>query len=136
MTKGVQFLMRKNKIESFEGWATIEDANRLRVELNSGEQEELRFKNLIIATGASTKLLPGTALSERVVTYEEQIMEDNLPASVIIAGAGAVGVEFAYIMRNYGVDVTMVEFLDRILPLEDPEVSAELAKAFKNSASR
>ncbi|MCY3865380.1 MAG: dihydrolipoyl dehydrogenase [Chloroflexi bacterium] len=131
LTKGVQFLMRKNKIESFEGWATIEDANRLRVELNSGEQEDLRFKNLIIATGASTKLLPGTALSERVVTYEEQIMEDNLPASVIITGAGAVGVEFAYIMRNYGVDVTMVEFLDRILPLEDPEVSAELAKAFK-----
>jgi len=130
LTKGVQFLMRKNKIKSLEGWATIEDANSLRVELNSGEQEELRFKNLIIATGASTKLLPGTALSERVVTYEEQIMEDELPASVIIAGAGAVGVEFAYIMRNYGVDVTMVEFLDRILPLEDPEVSAELAKAF------
>ncbi|MCY4064487.1 MAG: dihydrolipoyl dehydrogenase [Chloroflexi bacterium] len=130
LTKGVQFLMRKNKIKSFEGWATIEDANSLRVELNSGDHEDLRFKNLIIATGASTKLLPGTALSERVVTYEEQIMEDELPASVIIAGAGAVGVEFAYIMRNYGVDVTMVEFLDRILPLEDPEVSAELAKAF------
>ena len=131
LTKGVQFLMRKNKIESFEGWATIEDATSLRVQLNSGEQEELRFKHLIIATGASTKLLPGTALSERVVTYEEQIMEDKLPASVIIAGAGAVGVEFAYIMRNYGVDVTLVEFLDRILPLEDPEISAELAKAFK-----
>jgi len=131
LTKGVQFLMRKNKIESYEGWATIEAANRLSVALNSGEHEELRFKNLIIATGASTKLLPGTALSERVVTYEEQIMEDKLPASVIIAGAGAVGVEFAYIMRNYGVDVTMVEFLDRILPLEDAEISAELAKAFK-----
>ena len=131
LTKGVQFLMRKNKIQSFEGWATIEDANSLRVELNSGEREELRFKNLIIATGAATKLLPGTALSDRVVTYEEQIMEDDLPASVIIAGAGAVGVEFAYIMRNYGVDVTVVEFLDRILPLEDPEISAELAKAFK-----
>jgi len=131
LTKGVQFLMRKNKIESFEGWATIEDANRLNVALNSGGQELLRFKNLIIATGASTKLLPGTSLSERVVTYEEQIMEDKLPASVIIAGAGAVGVEFAYIMRNYGVDVTMIEFLDRILPHEDAEISAELSKAFK-----
>ncbi len=131
LTKGVQFLMRKNKIESFEGWATIEDANRLNVALNSGGQELLRFKNLIIATGASTKLLPGTSLSDRVVTYEEQIMEDKLPASVIIAGAGAVGVEFAYIMRNYGVDVTMIEFLDRILPHEDAEISAELSKAFK-----
>lgn len=131
LTKGVQFLMRKNKIESFEGWATIEDASRLSIALNNGERQELRFEHLIIATGASTKLLPGTELSERVVTYEEQIMEDKLPAKVIIAGAGAVGVEFAYIMRNYGVDVTLVEFLDRILPLEDPEVSAELEKAFK-----
>ena len=131
LSKGVQFLMRKNKIEAFEGWATIADANHLRVALNSGESEDIRFKNLIIATGAATRLLPGTKLSERVVTYEEQIMEDSLPASVIIAGAGAVGVEFAYIMRNYGVDVTMVEFLERILPQEDPEVSAELAKSFK-----
>ena len=131
LTKGVQFLMRKNKIDSFEGWATIDSADRLSIALNSGEHDELRFKNLIIATGASVKLLPGTTLSQRVVTYEEQIMEDNLPESVIIAGAGAVGVEFAYIMRNYGVDVTMVEFLDRILPQEDPEISAELAKAFK-----
>ena len=131
LTKGVQFLMRKNKIKTFEGWATIEDANSLSVALNNGESETLNFKHLIIATGASTRLIPGTALSENVVTYEEQIMEDKLPASIIIAGAGAVGVEFAYIMRNYGVDVTMVEFLDRILPLEDPEVSAELAKAFK-----
>ena len=131
LTKGVQFLMRKNKVESFEGYATIQDANNLTVALNSGETETLRFKNLIIATGASTRLLPGTKLSERVVTYEEQILEDRLPASVIIAGAGAIGVEFAYIMRNYDVDVTIVEYLDRILPLEDPEVSAELAKEFK-----
>ncbi len=131
LTKGVQFLMRKNKIKTYEGWATIEDANSLTVALNNGDSETISFKNLIIATGASTRLIPGTALSERVVTYEEQIMEDKLPASIVIAGAGAVGVEFAYIMRNYGVDVTMVEFLDRILPLEDPEVSAELAKAFE-----
>ena len=130
LTKGVQFLMRKNKIKTYEGWATIEDANSLSVALNNGASESINFKNLIIATGASTRLIPGTALSENVVTYEEQIMEDKLPASIIIAGAGAVGVEFAYIMRNYGVDVTMVEFLDRILPLEDPEVSAELAKSF------
>ncbi|MDE2853127.1 MAG: dihydrolipoyl dehydrogenase [Chloroflexota bacterium] len=131
LAKGVQFLMRKNKIEAFEGWATIEDANRLTVALNSGENETLRFKSLIIATGATTRLIPGTQLSERVLTYEEQIMEDNLPDSVIIAGAGAIGVEFAYIMRNYGVDVTLVEYFDRILPLEDPEISAELRKQFK-----
>ncbi len=131
LTKGVQFLMRKNKIESFEGWASIESANSLTVALNSGESQTIEFKNLIIATGATTRLLPGTELSERVVTYEEQIMEDELPESIVIVGAGAIGVEFAYIMCNYGVDVTLVEYLDRILPLEDPEVSAELAKAFE-----
>ena len=131
LTKGVQFLMRKNKIETFEGWATLTDANNMTVELNEGESETLKFKNLIIATGATTRLIPGTELSERVVTYEEQIMEDNLPESIIIAGAGAIGIEFAYVMRNYGVEVTVVEFLDRALPLEDPEVSKELTKAYK-----
>ena len=130
LTKGVQFLMRKNKIESFEGWATLTDNNNMTIELNAGGSETLSFKNLIIATGATTRLIPGTQLSERVVTYEEQIMEDNLPDSIIIAGAGAIGVEFAYIMHNYGVDVTIVEFLDRVLPLEDPEISKELAKAY------
>ncbi len=131
LSKGVQFLMRKNKIAALEGWATILDEHSLQVEKNDGSSEELVFKHLIIATGATTRLLPGTTLSERVVTYEEQIMEDSLPASIIIAGAGAIGVEFAYIMANYGVDVTLVEYLGRILPLEDPEVSAELTKAFK-----
>ena len=131
LSKGVQFLMRKNKIAALEGWATILDEHSLQVEKNDGSSEELVFKHLIIATGATTRLLPGTTLSERVVTYEEQIMEDSLPASIIIAGAGAIGVEFAYIMANYGVDVTLVEYLGRILPLEDPEVSAELVKAFK-----
>lgn len=129
--KGVQFLMRKNKIETFEGWATLTDDHNMTVELNEGSSESITFKNLIIAVGATTRLIPGTELSERVVTYEEQIMEDNLPDSIIIAGAGAIGVEFAYIMSNYGVDVTIVEFLDRILPLEDPEVSKELTKHYK-----
>ncbi|MCY4540102.1 MAG: dihydrolipoyl dehydrogenase [Chloroflexi bacterium] len=131
LTKGVRFLMRKNKISTFEGWATLTDANNVTVSLNDGSEESINFKHLIIATGATARLIPGTALSERVVTYEEQIMEDNLPGSVIIAGAGAIGVEFAYIMHNYGVEVTMVEFLDRILPLEDPEVSQDLGKIYK-----
>jgi dihydrolipoamide dehydrogenase len=103
----------------------------MSVELNDGNSETLTFKNLILAPGATTRLIPGTQLSERVVTYEEQIMEDNVPNSIIIAGAGAIGIEFAYVMKNYGVDVTIVEFLDRILPLEDPEVSKELTKRYE-----
>src|SRR5205085_454534 len=93
--------------------------------------ETITFDNCIIATGATTRLLPGTSLSERVVTYEEQILTEELPSSIIIAGAGAIGVEFAYVLHNYGIKVTIVEFLDRMVPLEDAEVSAELLKRYK-----
>jgi dihydrolipoamide dehydrogenase len=131
--KGVHFLMKKNKIDEFDGWGTFTDANTLEVALNEGKSETIKFKNCILAVGATTRLIPGTKLSERVVTYEEQIMEDKLPKSIIIAGAGAIGVEFAYIMHNYGVDVTIVEFLDRMVPLEDEEVSAELKKQYERN---
>jgi dihydrolipoamide dehydrogenase len=131
LSKGVQFLMKKNKIESYDGWATFTDAHNLDVALEDGSTATLTFKHAIIATGATTRLIPGTELSERVVTYEEQIMTDNLPGSIIIAGAGAIGVEFAYVMHNYGVDVTVVEFLDRVVPLEDEEISAELHKQYE-----
>ncbi len=131
--KGVHFLMKKNKIDEFDGWATFTDANTFSVALNNGSKENVKFKHCIIAAGSTTRLIPGSSLSERVVTYEEQIMEDKLPKSIIIAGAGAIGVEFAYVMNNYGVDVTIVEFLDRVVPLEDEEVSAELARQYKKA---
>ncbi|MCB0317016.1 MAG: dihydrolipoyl dehydrogenase, partial [Calditrichaeota bacterium] len=129
--KGVHFLMRKNKIDEYEGWANFADPHTLEVALNDGKKETLKFKHCIIAAGASTRLIPGSKLSKNVVTYEEQIMTDKLPGSMIIAGAGAIGVEFAYVLSNYGVDVTIVEFLDRMVPLEDEDVSAELEKQFK-----
>ncbi len=130
MAKGVHFLMKKNKITEIDGWGTFTDDHTISVKGPNGT-ETLTFDNLIISAGATTRLLPGTSLSDRVVTYEEQIMTDNLPESIIIAGAGAIGVEFAYVMANYGVQVTLVEFLDRIVPLEEPDVSKELAKAYK-----
>jgi dihydrolipoamide dehydrogenase len=131
IVKGVHFLMKKNKITQYNGLGTFSDANTLQVALTDGGSETVTFDHCIIAAGSTTKLLPGTALSDRVVTYEEQIMTDELPASIVIAGAGAIGVEFAYVLKNYGVDVTIVEFLDRMVPLEDAEVSAELAKRYK-----
>jgi len=131
--KGVHYLMKKNKIQQFAGWGTFSDDHTVQVELSDGGSETVTFDHCIIATGATTKLLPGTSLSERVVTYEEQILTEALPESVVIAGAGAIGVEFAYVMRNYGVDVTIVEFLDRIVPLEDREVSKELTKHYKKA---
>ena len=129
--KGVHFLMKKNKITEVHGRGSFVDASTIEVALSDGGTERITFDDVIIATGSRTRLLPGTSLSERVVTYEEQILTRELPGSIVIAGAGAIGVEFAYVMRNYGVDVTIVEFLDRLLPLEDADVSKELAKRYR-----
>ena len=131
--KGVHFLMKKNGITEYDGWGRFVDDRTLEVAGADGSTETLTFENCVIATGATTRLLPGTALSERVVTYEEQILSSDLPGSIIIAGAGAIGVEFAYVLSNYGVDVTIVEYLDRLLPLEDVEVSTELTKRYKRA---
>ncbi|MEY2245380.1 dihydrolipoyl dehydrogenase [Streptomyces sp. SAS_267] len=129
--KGVHYLMKKNKITQYNGRGAFRDDHTLDVALTDGGTETVTFDHCVIAAGATTKLLPGTSLSERVVTYEEQILSDTLPDSIVIAGAGAIGVEFAYVLHNYGVQVTLVEFLDRIVPLEDEEVSAELARRYK-----
>ena len=131
MAKGVKFLMKKNKVDSYDGWATFTDPHTLSVATNDGKTETLTGKKIIIAAGSTTRLLPGMTISERVVTYEEQIMTDHVPGRILIVGAGAIGIEFAYVMKNYGADVTVVEYLDRALPLEDEEVSRELEKAYK-----
>ncbi|HQY99311.1 MAG TPA: dihydrolipoyl dehydrogenase [Propionicimonas sp.] len=128
--KGIGFLMRKNKITTFDGWGEFQDARTLNVTTGSGT-ETVTFENCIIATGSVTKMLPGTTRTARVVTYEEQILDSTLPGTIIICGAGAIGTEFAFVMANYGVQVTIVEYLDRMVPNEDPEVSAEIAKAYR-----
>ncbi|MCH9733584.1 MAG: dihydrolipoyl dehydrogenase [Actinomycetia bacterium] len=131
---GVHFLMKKNKITEIHGFGRFTGANSLEVDLNEGGAEDpvkVEFDNAIIATGSSTRLVPGTSLSENVVTYEKQILTRELPGSIIIAGAGAIGMEFAYVLKNYGVDVTIVEFLPRALPNEDAEVSKEIEKQYK-----
>ncbi|HET7524064.1 MAG TPA: dihydrolipoyl dehydrogenase [Acidimicrobiales bacterium] len=129
--KGVHYLMKKNKITEVDGWGTLTGTTSMDVKSSDGQVQQLTFDNLIVATGATTRLIPGTSLSDRVVTYEEQILTDQLPESIIIAGSGAIGVEFAYVMKNFGVDVTIVEFLDRMVPTEDADVSKELLKQYK-----
>ncbi|AKS30641.1 dihydrolipoyl dehydrogenase [Mycolicibacterium goodii] len=128
---GVHFLMKKNKITEIHGYGKFTGPNSLEVALNDGGTETVEFANAIIATGSSTRLVPGTSLSDNVVTYETQILSRELPGSIIIAGAGAIGMEFAYVLKNYGVDVTIVEFLPRALPNEDAEVSKEIEKQYK-----
>ncbi|REF36754.1 dihydrolipoyl dehydrogenase [Thermasporomyces composti] len=134
--KGVHFLMKKNGITEIDGWGSFLDDHTLRVTRLDGGSDTVSFRHCIIATGAKARLLPGTTISERVVTYEEQILSRELPRSIIIAGAGAIGVEFAYVLNSYGVDVTLVEFLDRIMPTEDEEVSAELARRYRRMGIR
>ncbi|MFJ9908162.1 dihydrolipoyl dehydrogenase [Streptomyces sp. NPDC101152] len=129
--KGVHYLMKKNKITEFDGRGTFLDPHTIQVAGYDGDTRTIRFDDCVIAAGATPKLLPGTKRSARVVTFEEQILAEDLPQSIVIAGAGAIGVEFAYILHNYGVKVTIVEFLDRVAPLEDAEVSAELAKQYR-----
>ncbi|HEX2857886.1 MAG TPA: dihydrolipoyl dehydrogenase [Propionibacteriaceae bacterium] len=131
MVKGVHFLMKKNKIQELHGWGSFVDAKTIKVTLDDGSDETVTFDSCIIAAGATTKLLPGTRTSANVVTYKEQILADSLPRSIIIGGSGAIGTEFAYVLNSYGVDVTIVEFLDRMVPTEDADISAEITRQYK-----
>ncbi|MBZ5740859.1 dihydrolipoyl dehydrogenase [Nocardioides mangrovi] len=128
--KGVHYLMKKNKITEIDGWGTLTGTHEVEVD-KDGSKTSYSFDNLIIATGAKVRMLPGMSKSANVVTYEEQILDSELPGSIIIGGSGAIGVEFAYVLTNFGVDVTIVEFLDRMVPTEDADVSKELLKQYK-----
>jgi dihydrolipoamide dehydrogenase len=131
LVKGVGFLMRKNKIDVHMGSASFVAPKTIQVTAADGSQTMLEGENIVIATGASAMMIPGVeADGERVLTYLEAILQESLPKSVIIIGAGAIGLEFATIWNSYGVEVTLVEMLPRIAPLEDEEVSKEVAKAF------
>ena len=131
LVKGVGFLMKKNKVDVFMGAASLISKDTVAVKLNEGGKiEELKAADIILATGASAVHLPGIDVDgKQVVTYREAILQNKLPKSVLIIGAGAIGVEFATIWNSYGVPVTLVEILPRVLPNEDEEVSKELAKA-------
>jgi len=128
LTKGVDFLLKKNKIAHYEGEAVFTSSKTLQIQGEEGVKE-LEADNIIIATGARPWIIPGVEVDgKQVVTYKEAILQESLPKSALIIGAGAIGIEFATIWNSYGVPVTVVEMLDRILPNEDHEVSQELKK--------
>ncbi|MFT4288880.1 dihydrolipoyl dehydrogenase [Nocardioides sp.] len=136
IVKGVHYLMKKNKITEIDGWGTLTGRRadgKLAIDVKAadGATTSYTFDNLIIAAGATVRLVPGVTLSPNVVTYEEQILTDQLPGSIIIGGSGAIGVEFAYVLKNFGVDVTIVEFADRMVPTEDADVSKEIARHYR-----
>jgi len=134
LTKGVGFLMKKNNIEVYMGTGRLTGQNLVEVNAADGGVESLQAANIILATGATPISIPGIQVDgEKVLTYREAILQEKLPQSVVIVGSGAIGVEFATIWSAYGVEVTIVEMLPRLVPLEDEDVSEELAKAFKKS---
>ncbi len=132
LVKGVGFLMKKNNITVFMGEARLTKPTTVTVKDKDGKTTELSAKNIIVATGA-TSAVPGAwkVDGEKVVTYLEAILQEKLPKSVIVIGSGAIGVEFSTIWSSYGVEVTIVEMLPRLVPLEDEEVSKELKKEFE-----
>ena len=129
--RGLRFLMRKNNIDEYEGKGTFVDRHTTRIK-SQDIDTQISFDAVIIATGATPRLLPGTSRGRRVRTYEEQIMSRELPSSIAIVGAGPIGIEFAYLLANYGVAVTVIESLERVLPNEDVDVSKEIARAYRN----
>lgn len=131
LTRGVSFLMKKNNITVVMGTAKLLDKSTLEVTDAAGKVQQLTTENVIIATGSQPSVPPAFPVDgEKVVTYREAILQEKLPKSVIIVGAGAIGLEFATVWNGYGTAVTLVEMLPRIAPLEDEEISAELTKAF------
>lgn len=132
LTKGVGFLMKKNNIPVFMGDAKFKSKDTVAVTDKDGKVTELTAKNIIVATGASAAAPAAWKIDgEKVVTYWEAILQTTLPKSVVVIGSGAIGVEFSTVWNSYGVDVTIVEMLPRVVPLEDEEVSKELEKEFK-----
>jgi dihydrolipoamide dehydrogenase len=130
LTKGVEFLFKKNKIDWIKGTARL--AGKDKVEIVEGDTQTLEAKEIIIATGSSARSVPGIEIDrKRIITSDEAIGLKEVPKTLVIMGSGAVGVEFASIYRRFGSEVTIIELLPRLVPVEDEAVSAELAKSFK-----
>lgn len=131
LTRGVGFLMKKNNIAVMMGTARLLDKKTVMITEKSGETKTVSAENILIATGSQPSVPPAFPIDGvKVLTFREAILQEKLPESVIIIGAGAIGLEFATVWSGYGTKVTLVEMLPRIAPLEDEEISAELSKAF------
>jgi dihydrolipoamide dehydrogenase len=129
---GVTYLMKKNKVTVFNGFGRIAGKGKVEIDLADGNKETIDTKNVIIATGSVVRPIPGFEVDGKQVVNSDQILElESVPKSMIVMGSGAVGVEFASVYARFGCDTTVVELLDRIVPVEDADVSKELQRAFK-----
>ena len=134
MSKGVQFLMKKNKIDVILGEGTLLPGKKVSVRAADGSVSEISAHHVIIATGARSRVLPSLPQDgKRIIGYREAMTLAKQPKRLVVVGSGAIGVEFAYFYNAIGTQVTVVEYLDRIVPVEDADVSAQLEKSFKKS---
>jgi dihydrolipoamide dehydrogenase len=132
ISRNVEMLIKKNKVERIRGFGKLLSNNKLQVTFNDGKTEEILADNIIIATGARPRILPNIPVDRKnIITSSEAMTLEKLPKDLIVIGAGAIGIEFAYFYSVLGTKVTVIEMLDRILPVEDKEVSDTLAKSFK-----
>ena len=132
LAKGVEFLMKKNKVQVFKGAARIEKPGLITVTREDGSSDAVETKNILIATGSVPRSLPTLPIDgQHIITSDEILELSEIPKSLIVLGAGAVGVEFASMYARFGSDVVLLELLPRLLPIEDEEISAELLKSFK-----
>jgi dihydrolipoamide dehydrogenase len=136
--KGLEFLMKKNKVQTIKGYGRLVGSAKNGMHTievaNDGKTHQIQTKNVILATGSEARMLPGLEISDRVLTNIEILSLKEIPKSLVIVGAGAVGVEFASIYRSFDCEVTIVEMLPRLVPVEDEEVSKELARVYRKRA--
>ncbi|MBP7346885.1 MAG: FAD-dependent oxidoreductase, partial [Sediminibacterium sp.] len=132
MSKGVQYLMKKNKIDVIMGFGKIVAKGKIEVSDKDGKNQTVEAKHIIIATGARSRELPTMKIDgKKIIGYRDAMVLPEIPKSMVIVGSGAIGVEFAYFYNSMGTKVTIVEFLPRIVPVEDEDISKELEKSYK-----
>ncbi len=132
LSKGVGFLLKKNKVTQIDGTAKLAGNGKVSVAGKDGKSQEIATKNIILATGARARTLPGLEPDGKLIwTYKEAMVPEAMPKSLLVIGSGAIGIEFASFYHTMGVDVTVVEVMDRILPVEDAEIGAFAEKSFK-----
>jgi len=137
MSKGVQFLFKKNKIDQLLGFGKLKKGGKVEVTDAEGKKIEYEAKHIIVATGGRSRELPSMKIDgKKIIGYREAMILDKLPKKLLVVGSGAIGVEFAYFYSTLGVEVTIVEFLPRIVPVEDEEVSKALDKSFKKAGMK
>jgi dihydrolipoamide dehydrogenase len=134
MSKGIQFLFKKNKIDHIEGFGKLKKNKTVEVTAKDGKKADYQADHIIVATGGRSRELPALPIdNEKIIGYRKAMTLDKKPQSMVVVGSGAIGVEFAYFYKSIGVDVTIVEFLPNIVPLEDEEVSKQLERIFKKA---